>query len=71
MKPLRPPSRGMLRRAAMAAFLNYRKAPRVALLRPPMVGEVPLSDEEIRHGIEHGLIVQPLNEAGPRGEAWL
>ena len=87
MKPLRKPSSGMLRRAAMVAFEASRKGPpaheslTVAWrIRPPEPNETPLSPEEmtIAWRIEAQEMQarakanqEPLNEAGPRGEAWL
>jgi hypothetical protein len=53
----------MLRKSAMLAFATRNRAlatPRghlaLAPVRPPELGEMPLSDAEVWHGIQHGLI---------------
>ena len=63
----RPASPATIRRHAAVAFRNHVRQS-ISLgaypMRSPAKGETPLSAEERRHGIEHGLIRPFLGERG-------
>ena len=62
---IRPHSRGEIRKRAMLAFAARNRiltTPRGAVavdIREPMPGETRLSDSEVWHGVQRGLIVRP------------
>lgn len=56
----RPHSRGEIRRRAAIAFATRnRSALSLSPMRKPIDGETPLSQAEVWHGVQRGLIAQP------------
>jgi hypothetical protein len=43
----------------MSIIETTRKAWKIPPIRPPMMGELPLSTEEIKHGVRNGIFYVP------------